>query len=153
MATFSSYRRFSGSWSLASSNANDEERGHVPIPMRRRLARSLVIGQLCVRRRPARLCFLRVSVSPWLFSPLRHRGTERVLWVGSSVARISFRVFRVVRGYIPIAVAGPAVAAVLRSLAGDNLREDERHVAEQTGCSEPRDCVSVPRRTSVPRGR
>ena len=44
---------------------------------------------------------------------------QGVLWVGCGGSRISFRVFRVVRGYIPRAVTSPAVAAVLWSLAGD----------------------------------
>jgi len=37
--------------------------------------------------------------------------------------RISFRVFRVVRGYIPSAEASPAVAARLDVLAGEDLRK------------------------------
>jgi hypothetical protein len=110
-------------------------------------------GRWVVRRRPARLGFLRASVSLWLFFSTTEAQRHREFCGSVAVGQISFRVFRVVRGYIPSAVTAPVVAAVLQSLAGDHMREDERHVAEQTGCSEPRDCVSVACSASLARGR
>ena len=50
-------------------------------------------------------------------------------------ARISFRVFPVLRGYISGAVAWPAVAARLEQLAGDDLREDEDQDAKNAGAN------------------
>ncbi len=71
-------------------------------------------------RRPARLKFLRaLCVSVVMFTTEAQR-PQRVLCVACGGTRISLRVFRVVRGYIPSAVTLPAVAAVLQSLAGAN---------------------------------
>src|SRR2546429_1755300 len=53
-------------------------------------------------------------------------------------ARISFRVFRVFRGYIPRAAASPAVAGRLERSAADCLREDKSDAAEQNRWSQRR---------------
>jgi hypothetical protein len=87
-------------------------------------------GRWVVRRRPPGLRFLSaLCVSVVIFTTEAQR-TQRVLWVSCGGAQISFGVFRVVRGYIPSAVASPAVAANLEILAGDCLREDENHAVE-----------------------
>src|SRR5438876_1691452 len=86
-------------------------------------------------RRPARLKFLRaLCVSVVMFTTEAQR-PHRVLCVACGGTRISFRVFRVVRGYIPGAVAWPAVAARLEQLAGDDLREDEDQDAKNAGAN------------------
>ena len=53
-----------------------------------------------------------LSVTPWLFFTTETQRPLRVLKVGCP-GRISFRIFRVFRGYIPHALAGPAVAGAL----------------------------------------
>ena len=53
-----------------------------------------------------------LSVTPWLFFTTEAQRPLRVLKVGCP-GRISFRVFRVFRGYIPHALAGPAVGALV----------------------------------------
>src|SRR5207247_9343107 len=60
------------------------------------------------------------SVPPCLggyFFTTEAQRPQRVSWVGCGGAQISFRVFRVGRGLIPSAVAGPGVAAVLWGVA------------------------------------
>ena len=66
-------------------------------------------NQSVVRRCPARPGFLG-SVAIFTMEAQR---PQRVLCVGSSGARISSRVFRLVRDYIPGAVTLPVVAAFL----------------------------------------
>jgi hypothetical protein len=64
-------------------------------------------------------------------------------------ARISFRVFGVFGGYIPGSAAWPAVVSRLDRLAGNDLREDERHDAARYSGPGHRVAVARPGRWVV----